>query len=49
MDAGREVEAPLAPGAGPAGAGGSAAQRFAGRHVPGPLGGLQREAELEPG
>lgn len=49
MDAGREVEAPLAHGAGPAGAGGSATKHLAGRHMPGPLGGLQGEGELEPG
>lgn len=49
MDAGREVEAPLAHGAGPAGAGGSAAQRLAHPCVPGPLGGLRGEAEVEPG
>lgn len=42
MDAGREVEASLAHGAGPAGAGGSAAQRLASCHdMPGPLRGLQ--------
>lgn len=49
MDAGREVEAALGHGAGAAWAGGSAAQRLTHRCVPGPLGGLQREDELEQG